>query len=100
VPTFIEVGLHANAYRTITTPAAPAEASPLFAVGCDPPPPLFAVGGLSLLPPPGDTVPVDELEPAPPLPYIKVAPEIFELSPTPPVVPLPKPPAPPPAPEE
>ena len=83
----------------ITTPAAPALARPLLPVGCEPPPPLFADGGLSLLPPPEDADPVFVLDPAPPLPYITVAPEIFELIPTPPVVPLPAPPAPPPPPE-
>jgi hypothetical protein len=86
-------------YLTITTPAAPALANPLPEVGCEPPPPLLAIGGLPLLPPPEDAVPVDEFAPAPPLPYISIEPVIFELTPAPPVNPLPAVPAPPPPPD-
>jgi len=44
-------------YRTMTTPDPPALAVATVAVGCDPPPPLFAIGKVPLLPPPEDALP-------------------------------------------
>jgi hypothetical protein len=97
--TTIGFGLIGVVYRTITTPEAPALANPLPEESCEPPPPLFAVGAVELTPPPDDALPVDPFDPAPPLPYINVVPEISELTPGPPVVVLATPPAPPPPPE-
>ena len=65
----------------------------------EPPPPRLAVGSKLRAPPPeeADPNPASFL-PAPPDPYIISDPEIFELSPMPPLISLPTPPAPPPPP--